>query len=154
MCLCHCSGLVITMVVSLLFILLLRYTASVLLWLTVFGVFGALNYGECAPQTATHIASSSCIHVGDAAHIFILHLCASDSHVWRHYVYNRTYHSCERDVSETPWGTFLEIGRNVKLHSKMNWLDSSGQRSRSLTEHIFDNYPTTDKSLIRKNYIK
>uniref|UniRef100_A0A671V4G8 Choline transporter-like protein n=1 Tax=Sparus aurata TaxID=8175 RepID=A0A671V4G8_SPAAU len=38
-------GLVITMVVSLLFILLLRYTASVLLWLTVFGVFGALNYG-------------------------------------------------------------------------------------------------------------
>uniref|UniRef100_A0A671V2Z2 Choline transporter-like protein n=1 Tax=Sparus aurata TaxID=8175 RepID=A0A671V2Z2_SPAAU len=45
MCLCHCSGLVITMVVSLLFILLLRYTASVLLWLTVFGVFGALNYG-------------------------------------------------------------------------------------------------------------
>ncbi|XP_073332474.1 choline transporter-like protein 5-B [Pagrus major] len=38
-------GLVITMVVSLLFILLLRYTASVLLWLTIFGVFGALNYG-------------------------------------------------------------------------------------------------------------
>ncbi|KAM8746410.1 choline transporter-like protein 5-B isoform 3-T3 [Acanthopagrus schlegelii] len=38
-------GLVITMVVSLLFILLLRFTASVLLWLTVFGVFGALNYG-------------------------------------------------------------------------------------------------------------
>uniref|UniRef100_A0A8D3CUU3 Choline transporter-like protein n=1 Tax=Scophthalmus maximus TaxID=52904 RepID=A0A8D3CUU3_SCOMX len=38
-------GLVITMVVSLLFILLLRYTACVLLWLIVFGVITAVGYG-------------------------------------------------------------------------------------------------------------
>ncbi|XP_047199107.1 choline transporter-like protein 5-B isoform X2 [Hippoglossus stenolepis] len=38
-------GLVITMAVSLLFILLLRYTACVLLWLIVFGVITAVGYG-------------------------------------------------------------------------------------------------------------
>ncbi|KAM9848797.1 choline transporter-like protein 5-B [Aulostomus maculatus] len=38
-------GLVITMVVSLLFILLLRYTAGVLLWLIIFGVIAAIGYG-------------------------------------------------------------------------------------------------------------
>uniref|UniRef100_A0A3B4FD16 Choline transporter-like protein n=1 Tax=Pundamilia nyererei TaxID=303518 RepID=A0A3B4FD16_9CICH len=38
-------GLVITMVVSLLFILLLRYTAGVLLWLVIFGVIVAVGYG-------------------------------------------------------------------------------------------------------------
>ncbi|KAM3620419.1 uncharacterized protein V6R79_023109 [Siganus canaliculatus] len=38
-------GLVITMVVSLLFILLLRYTAGVLLWLIIFGVLVAVGYG-------------------------------------------------------------------------------------------------------------
>uniref|UniRef100_A0A667XDW8 Choline transporter-like protein n=1 Tax=Myripristis murdjan TaxID=586833 RepID=A0A667XDW8_9TELE len=39
-------GLVITMVVSLLFILLLRFTAGVLLWLIIFGVITAVGYGE------------------------------------------------------------------------------------------------------------
>ncbi|KAM7410089.1 hypothetical protein PAMA_001507 [Pampus argenteus] len=38
-------GLVITMVVSLLFILMLRYTAGVLLWFIVFGVIAAVGYG-------------------------------------------------------------------------------------------------------------
>uniref|UniRef100_A0A8C6UE27 Choline transporter-like protein n=1 Tax=Neogobius melanostomus TaxID=47308 RepID=A0A8C6UE27_9GOBI len=38
-------GLVITMVLSLLFILLLRYIAGVLLWLIIFGVVGAIGYG-------------------------------------------------------------------------------------------------------------
>uniref|UniRef100_A0A672I4L2 Choline transporter-like protein n=1 Tax=Salarias fasciatus TaxID=181472 RepID=A0A672I4L2_SALFA len=38
-------GLVITMVISLLFILLLRYTAGVLLWLVIFGVITAVGYG-------------------------------------------------------------------------------------------------------------
>ncbi|XP_062280250.1 choline transporter-like protein 5-B [Scomber scombrus] len=38
-------GLVITMVVSLFFILLLRYTAGMLLWLIVFGVIAAIGYG-------------------------------------------------------------------------------------------------------------
>ncbi|XP_062251967.1 choline transporter-like protein 5-B isoform X2 [Platichthys flesus] len=38
-------GLVITMAVSLLFILLLRYTACVLLWLIVLGVITAVGYG-------------------------------------------------------------------------------------------------------------
>ncbi|XP_041912756.1 choline transporter-like protein 5-B isoform X1 [Alosa sapidissima] len=38
-------GLVITMVVSLLFILLLRFTAGVLLWLVIFGVITAVGYG-------------------------------------------------------------------------------------------------------------
>ncbi|CAN9500504.1 unnamed protein product [Ophioblennius macclurei] len=38
-------GLVITMVISLLFILLLRYTAGVLLWLVIFGVIIAVGYG-------------------------------------------------------------------------------------------------------------
>lgn len=45
------SGLVITMVVSLLFILLLRYTADVLLWLLIFGVIAAIGYGESATPT-------------------------------------------------------------------------------------------------------
>lgn len=48
-CLCCCSALLITMVVSLLFILLLRYTADVLLWLLIFGVITAIGYGESAP---------------------------------------------------------------------------------------------------------
>lgn len=47
-CLCCCSALVITMVVSLLFILLLRYTADVLFWLLIFGVIAAIGYGESA----------------------------------------------------------------------------------------------------------
>ncbi|KAF7658124.1 hypothetical protein LDENG_00017200 [Lucifuga dentata] len=38
-------GLVITMVVSLVFILLLRFTAGVLLWLIIFGVIAAVGYG-------------------------------------------------------------------------------------------------------------
>ncbi|XP_046905410.1 choline transporter-like protein 5-B isoform X2 [Hypomesus transpacificus] len=38
-------GLVITMVVSLAFILLLRFTAGVLLWLIIFGVIAAVGYG-------------------------------------------------------------------------------------------------------------
>ncbi|XP_069551132.1 choline transporter-like protein 5-B isoform X1 [Brachyistius frenatus] len=38
-------GLVITMVVSLLFILLLRFTAGVLLWLIIFGVITTVGYG-------------------------------------------------------------------------------------------------------------
>ncbi|XP_034035530.1 choline transporter-like protein 5-B isoform X2 [Thalassophryne amazonica] len=38
-------GLVITMVVSLLFILLLRFTAGVLLWLIIFGVITVVGYG-------------------------------------------------------------------------------------------------------------
>ncbi|XP_033873282.3 choline transporter-like protein 5-B isoform X2 [Acipenser ruthenus] len=38
-------GLVIAMVVSLLFILLLRYTAGVLLWVIIFGVIGVIGYG-------------------------------------------------------------------------------------------------------------
>ncbi|XP_064790797.1 choline transporter-like protein 5-B isoform X1 [Oncorhynchus masou masou] len=38
-------GLVITMVVSLAFILLLRFTAGVLLWLTIFGVIAVVGYG-------------------------------------------------------------------------------------------------------------
>ncbi|XP_068175377.1 choline transporter-like protein 5-B isoform X4 [Antennarius striatus] len=38
-------GLVITMVVSLLFILVLRYTADVLLWFIIFGVIAAVGYG-------------------------------------------------------------------------------------------------------------
>lgn len=45
-CLCCCSSLVVTMVVSLVFILLLRYTAGVLLWLIVFGAIAAIGYGE------------------------------------------------------------------------------------------------------------
>uniref|UniRef100_A0A8B9KZ09 Choline transporter-like protein n=1 Tax=Astyanax mexicanus TaxID=7994 RepID=A0A8B9KZ09_ASTMX len=38
-------GLIITMVISLLFILLLRFTAGVLLWLVIFGVIAAVGYG-------------------------------------------------------------------------------------------------------------
>lgn len=62
--LCCCSGLVITMVVSLLFILLLRYTAGVLLWLIIFGVITVVGYGEHKQQTASpctaHIAQCAC----------------------------------------------------------------------------------------------
>lgn len=70
MCLSCCSGLVITMVVSLLFILLLRYTAGVLLWLIIFGVITVVGYGEYVPCKVTHIASGNCIlntHVVDVA---------------------------------------------------------------------------------------
>ncbi|XP_073724105.1 choline transporter-like protein 5-B isoform X6 [Misgurnus anguillicaudatus] len=38
-------GLVISMLVSLLFILLLRYTAGVLFWMVIFGVIAAVGYG-------------------------------------------------------------------------------------------------------------
>lgn len=46
----HCSGLVITMVVSLVFILLLRYTAKVLLWLIIYAVVIAVGFGERRPR--------------------------------------------------------------------------------------------------------
>lgn len=42
---CVSRGLVITMVVSLAFILLLRFTAGVLLWLIIFGVIAVVGYG-------------------------------------------------------------------------------------------------------------
>lgn len=51
-CVC-CSGLVITMVASLLFILLLRYTAGALLWLIIVGVIIAVAYGVYALKTIT-----------------------------------------------------------------------------------------------------
>lgn len=54
------------MVVSLLFILLLRYTADVLLWLLIFGVIAAIGYGENAP----HMASGHCIFLGDVTPFF------------------------------------------------------------------------------------
>lgn len=54
---CCCSGLVITMVASLLFILLLRYTAGALLWLIIVGVITAVAYGEFALKTVTHARS-------------------------------------------------------------------------------------------------
>uniref|UniRef100_G3PE81 Choline transporter-like protein n=1 Tax=Gasterosteus aculeatus aculeatus TaxID=481459 RepID=G3PE81_GASAC len=44
-CWCCCSGLVFTMMVSLVFILLLRYIAGVLLWLVVFGIIAAIGFG-------------------------------------------------------------------------------------------------------------
>lgn len=47
-CLCCCRAMVITMVTSLLFILLLRYTADVLFWFLIFGVIAAIGYGESA----------------------------------------------------------------------------------------------------------
>lgn len=52
LCVWCCRGLVITMVVSLLFILLLRFTAGVLLWLVIFGVITAVGYGEDAETAA------------------------------------------------------------------------------------------------------
>uniref|UniRef100_A0A667XNU1 Choline transporter-like protein n=1 Tax=Myripristis murdjan TaxID=586833 RepID=A0A667XNU1_9TELE len=46
-------GLVITMVVSLLFILLLRFTAGVLLWLIIFGVITAVGIWHCYWEFST-----------------------------------------------------------------------------------------------------
>lgn len=64
MCLGCCSGLVITMVVSLFFILLLRYTAGMLLWLIVFGVIAAVGYGEYEPlPVATAYVVQYCPHI-------------------------------------------------------------------------------------------
>lgn len=57
------------MLVSLLFILLLRYTAGVLLWLIIFGVITVVGYGECAAYTVTHIANGYCVLVGGVSHI-------------------------------------------------------------------------------------
>lgn len=42
------------MLVSLLFILLLRYTADVLFWLLIFGVITAIGYGESLPLPSSH----------------------------------------------------------------------------------------------------
>jgi len=39
------SGLVISMLVSLIFILLLRFTAGFLFWMVIFGVIVAVGYG-------------------------------------------------------------------------------------------------------------
>lgn len=47
-----CRGLAITMVVSLLFILLLRYIAGLIVWLVIIGVVSAVGYGKC-PQTSS-----------------------------------------------------------------------------------------------------
>ena len=41
------SGLVIALVVSLVFILLLRFTAGLLLWLTILSVLLVVAYGQC-----------------------------------------------------------------------------------------------------------
>lgn len=46
MCCCFCSGLVIAMGISLLFILLLRFTACVLLSFIVLGLLVSIGYGE------------------------------------------------------------------------------------------------------------
>lgn len=72
MCLGRCSGLVITMVVSLSFILLLRYTAGILLWLIVFGVIAMVGYGEYAPLPTATACIAQCTQVEDAAHIFYM----------------------------------------------------------------------------------
>lgn len=41
------SGLFIAMIVSLLFLVLLRFTAGVLFWIFIFGVIGIIGYGRC-----------------------------------------------------------------------------------------------------------
>lgn len=41
------SGLFIAMVLSLLFLVLLRFTAGVLFWIFIFGVIGIIGYGRC-----------------------------------------------------------------------------------------------------------
>lgn len=40
------SGLFIAMIVSLLFLVLLRFTAGVLFWIFIFGVIGIIGYGR------------------------------------------------------------------------------------------------------------
>ncbi len=47
------SGLVISMLVSLIFILLLRFTAGVLFWMVIFGVIVAVGYGWWWLQNTT-----------------------------------------------------------------------------------------------------
>ena len=44
---CLSSGLFIAMIVSLLFLVLLRFTAGVLFWIFIFGVIGIIGYGRC-----------------------------------------------------------------------------------------------------------
>lgn len=44
---CHSSGLFIAMIVSLLFLVLLRFMAGVLFWIFIFGVIGIIGYGKC-----------------------------------------------------------------------------------------------------------
>lgn len=44
---CLSSGLFIAMIVSLLFLVLLRFTAGVLFWIFIFGVIGIIGYGKC-----------------------------------------------------------------------------------------------------------
>lgn len=62
MCVCYCSGLVITMVASLLFILLLRYTAGAFLWVIIVGVIAAVAYGAYALKAITQIAALDLTH--------------------------------------------------------------------------------------------
>lgn len=47
------SGLVIAMLVSMLFLLLLRFTAPVMVWVLIVGLLGAGAYGELQPWRAT-----------------------------------------------------------------------------------------------------
>lgn len=49
--LCDLSGLLIAMVVSMLFLLLLRFTAPVMVWLLIIGVLGAGAYGKHSADT-------------------------------------------------------------------------------------------------------
>lgn len=44
---CRFSGLFIAMIVSLLFLVLLRFMAGVLFWIFIFGVIGIIGYGKC-----------------------------------------------------------------------------------------------------------
>lgn len=36
-------------------------------------------------------------------------------------------HSCEHNISVTPWENFIKLGMNVHLNSTKNWLEFSGQ---------------------------
>uniref|UniRef100_A0A8C8BMW3 Choline transporter-like protein n=1 Tax=Otus sunia TaxID=257818 RepID=A0A8C8BMW3_9STRI len=56
-------GLFIAMIVSLLFLVLLRFTAGVLFWIFIFGVIGIIGYGRCN-LLASGAVSPYCLNLG------------------------------------------------------------------------------------------
>lgn len=68
-----CRGLAITMVVSLLFILLLRYIAGLIVWLVIIGVVSAVGYGEC-PQTSSPCQWLHLMHVLEISSALVMDL--------------------------------------------------------------------------------
>ena len=55
---------------------------------------------------------------------------------WRNYVF-RSSRSLEGDISKLPLWIFFKLGTNVRLNSRMTWLEFGGKRSRLSLKSCF-----------------